>query len=269
MGLRRLTPHPQVYRIFIESFYEITNTRLLTGNRKMTIKLTIITSAILTSSIAFGAAASSSEFRDLAYYPEYESAASDIDMLNAELGLDETADVAQPSEQQQNNEVIVEAAPVLAQPSASTQPVLTQIDETTVVFEQTSVTTTTAAPATAVTEAAVTAPKADVSDNTATTSIDIAQPFGIIAEEENLAFAEAAISDNELDEYRGAYTSETLNLSNLDAVLFNNQNKGGLTGSNSISENGLGNASGLISVIQNTGNNVIIQSSTILNVAFD
>jgi parallel beta-helix repeat protein len=37
------------------------------------------------------------------------------------------------------------------------------------------------------------------------------------------------------------------------------------TGSNSISENSFSNSSGIPIVIQNSGNNVLIQNSTILN----
>lgn len=52
---------------------------------------------------------------------------------------------------------------------------------------------------------------------------------------------------------------------NLDAVLENNSASNLSTGNNSVSDGAFSNSTGLPMVIQNSGNNVIIQNSTILN----
>lgn len=42
-----------------------------------------------------------------------------------------------------------------------------------------------------------------------------------------------------------------------------------VTGANNIADGSFANASGIVSVVQNTGANVLIQSATIVNVQFD
>jgi hypothetical protein len=51
----------------------------------------------------------------------------------------------------------------------------------------------------------------------------------------------------------------------LNATLFDNSAKGNVTGHNTITEGAFVGASGLPTVIQNSGNNVIIQNGTVLN----
>jgi hypothetical protein len=51
----------------------------------------------------------------------------------------------------------------------------------------------------------------------------------------------------------------------LNAKLFDNAAIGNVTGHNTITEGAFAGASGLPTVIQNSGNNVIIQSGTVLN----
>lgn len=58
----------------------------------------------------------------------------------------------------------------------------------------------------------------------------------------------------------------TLNTNQLNAKLFNNSAAENVTGNNTITGNAFAGASGLPTVIQNSGNNVIIQSGTVLNV---
>jgi hypothetical protein len=44
---------------------------------------------------------------------------------------------------------------------------------------------------------------------------------------------------------------------------------GGITGNNIIGNGSISNTSGLVNVIQNSGNNVVIQSSTTVNMTFN
>jgi hypothetical protein len=72
----------------------------------------------------------------------------------------------------------------------------------------------------------------------------------------------------ELGEYRGGEIVKKLNINELNAYSSGNQVLGETTtGSNAIDSafNGL---NGIASVVQNSGNNVIIQGSTIINVEF-
>jgi len=77
------------------------------------------------------------------------------------------------------------------------------------------------------------------------------------------------IVDNELEQNRGAGASDVFNLSNLSATLSNNSASNTTSGNNNISSGALAGVNGIASVIQNSGNNVVIQSSTIVNVTFD
>ncbi|MGJ0516798.1 MAG: hypothetical protein ACR65O_13740 [Methylomicrobium sp.] len=72
----------------------------------------------------------------------------------------------------------------------------------------------------------------------------------------------------ELDIARGreGITDITLNLQNAQAIIKNSQATNNINGSNWIDGSSFANASGITSVIQNTGNNVIIQDATIISV---
>lgn len=74
-----------------------------------------------------------------------------------------------------------------------------------------------------------------------------------------------AIPDAQLSENRGGYTLE-LNTNSLSATLNDNTATNNVTGSNYINGGAFSGASGLPTVIQNSGNNVLIQNATILNV---
>lgn len=89
--------------------------------------------------------------------------------------------------------------------------------------------------------------------------ISQAQP----AEEEFLQ--SASVSDSELDKTRGTFDAETLGAAVLEATTVNNAVNGGVTGSNTVTEGSFGNAHGVVSLIQNSGNNVIIQNATVVN----
>lgn len=89
----------------------------------------------------------------------------------------------------------------------------------------------------------------------------------------SLGDAESGVSLQELGENRAKAMLE------IDKVFINEQELNGsvsgnsavntYSGDNIIDGNAFGNASGLINSIQNTGNNVLIQSATILNVSIE
>lgn len=72
-----------------------------------------------------------------------------------------------------------------------------------------------------------------------------------------------AVSDGELASQRGTFNPSTSSF--LFADSSNNVAINSVTGQNNISDSAFNNASGVVSVIQNTGNNVVIQSSTVVN----
>jgi hypothetical protein len=77
------------------------------------------------------------------------------------------------------------------------------------------------------------------------------------------ALEASVLSDSVLAEQRGG--TETHNQNNVAGTVTDNVASQLTTGSNSISENSFSNSSGIPIVIQNSGNNVLIQNSTILN----
>lgn len=84
------------------------------------------------------------------------------------------------------------------------------------------------------------------------------------AKPEDDTFQTASMSSEDLDENRGAYNPNSA--SYLLASSSNNSVNNSVTGGNVISEGAFNSSSGLVNVIQNSGNNVLIQSSTIVNV---
>lgn len=74
----------------------------------------------------------------------------------------------------------------------------------------------------------------------------------------------ATIGDDVLDVSRGGHV-EINNTNNVDATLYDNQAIGNITGQNQITTGAFAGSNGMNTVIQNSGNNVIIQSATILN----
>ena len=75
------------------------------------------------------------------------------------------------------------------------------------------------------------------------------------------------VSLDKLDQERGK--GGILNVTNnthLEAILTNNYNSDSVTGNNTIDTGSFNEAAGVFSIIQNTGNNVIIQDSTIITV---
>lgn len=73
------------------------------------------------------------------------------------------------------------------------------------------------------------------------------------------------VPDDQLARHRGGADTRVLNLMDIEAALRNNSARANVSGNNSVSTGAFSNASGLATVIQNSGNNVIIQNATILN----
>lgn len=75
---------------------------------------------------------------------------------------------------------------------------------------------------------------------------------------------DAAVSDDMLAGQRGM--ALITNTNDLDAALYSNSATDVVTGTNVVSDGSLANNSGMSTVIQNSGNNVLIQSAVILNI---
>lgn len=82
-----------------------------------------------------------------------------------------------------------------------------------------------------------------------------------------LFYESLAIGNESLDEIRGtALNPEVLGIAIFDAISENNTSNGTISGGNIINAGAFSQSSGMSTVIQNSGNNVLIQSATILNV---
>lgn len=82
-----------------------------------------------------------------------------------------------------------------------------------------------------------------------------------------LSLGADALSSEGLADLRGG-AEVVVNNQALDGLVRDNQAYNLTTGGNLISEGAFAGSSGLSTVIQNSGNNVLIQNSTILNVQF-
>ena len=69
-----------------------------------------------------------------------------------------------------------------------------------------------------------------------------------------------------LDQQRGGASTQVFNDMELDGVVADNRAVDVVTGTNTISSGALSGASGLPLIVQNSGNNVLIQNATIVNV---
>lgn len=80
----------------------------------------------------------------------------------------------------------------------------------------------------------------------------------------------APMAVDALDDLRGGSNNRntTTNLSDLDGRVDGNTATGIVTGTNLVDGGAFGNAAGLSTIIQNSGNNVLIQNSTIVSVQF-
>jgi hypothetical protein len=77
-----------------------------------------------------------------------------------------------------------------------------------------------------------------------------------------------AVPDNDLENARGREGIDitAINNMNVQATLTGNVANNSITGTNIIDHGAFAGSGGMFSVIQNSGNNVIIQDSTIVNV---
>ncbi len=170
------------------------------------------------------------------------------------------------------------AAPVEAVEITSTEDAAPMVESDLAAAEEATVETAPAAQAEetlAAVEATVTdtAPAAAGDETAATIEALPAMPSEEIATATETPAAEepredqfaSAVTNDELSTFRGGFGSTILNSSML-ATLQGNQAVNTVSGENSIADGALNNVSGLTNIIQNSGNNVIIQSSFQVNV---
>jgi hypothetical protein len=96
-------------------------------------------------------------------------------------------------------------------------------------------------------------------------------PAALPAQAEELAGLPASVlSDHELTGARGGDGLNLVQLSELseNATLSGNTVNGAITGNNMISDGAFAGTNGFATVIQNSGNHVIIQDALILNLTF-
>ena len=97
-------------------------------------------------------------------------------------------------------------------------------------------------------------------------SVDVASTENTANTESDDSTFESAslVSTEDMEENRGAFSP--VNTSYLLGTSSNNSVTNSVTGGNVIADGAFDSSSGLVNVIQNSGNNVLIQSSTIVNV---
>lgn len=77
-------------------------------------------------------------------------------------------------------------------------------------------------------------------------------------------FSSAPVSEKTLDHQRGG--TNTMNDMELDGVVGNNHASNLVTGQNIVTDGSLTGNAGLTTVVQNSGNNVLVQNATIVNI---
>lgn len=95
------------------------------------------------------------------------------------------------------------------------------------------------------------------------TDIDTPAHAEAAAAEPEAMLGEVTMSDEQLDRLRGRQT--VFNSNDVDGQLYNNDAIANVTGSNFVTDGSFTNMSGFSTVIQNSGNNVLIQNATVLN----
>jgi hypothetical protein len=114
----------------------------------------------------------------------------------------------------------------------------------------------------------VTAPEAPAAAPAAPAAATAANAPGATAQPRD-PLAAAVIEDSQLNSARGGAESVnanvTLNTNTSSGNVTGNVATNLTTGSNNLSDSAFSNSAGVPIVIQNTGNNVLIQNSTILN----
>ena len=87
-----------------------------------------------------------------------------------------------------------------------------------------------------------------------------------VSDQDMSMFGSAAMADEQLDQLRGRQT--VFNSNDVDGQLYNNEAVSNVTGSNFVTDGSFSGMSGFSTVIQNSGNNVLIQNATVLNLQF-
>jgi hypothetical protein len=87
-----------------------------------------------------------------------------------------------------------------------------------------------------------------------------------LKDEGEFMLAPAAMADEQLDQMRGRQTVSNSN--DVDGLLYNNEAVSNVTGSNFVTDGSFAGMTGFSTVIQNSGNNVLIQNATVLNLQF-
>jgi len=77
-----------------------------------------------------------------------------------------------------------------------------------------------------------------------------------------------AVSQDTLAEQRGGDDEGVLNIVHVTGEVTDNSATNVVTGANHIQDGSFANSSGIMSVVQNTGANVLIQNATVVNVQF-
>ncbi|MCB1939981.1 MAG: hypothetical protein KDF24_10950 [Rhodocyclaceae bacterium] len=82
-----------------------------------------------------------------------------------------------------------------------------------------------------------------------------------------MSLGTAPVADSALEKRRGG--TETLNDMDLDGVVAGNHASNLVTGQNIVTDGSLSGNAGLATVVQNSGNNVLIQNATIVNIRLE
>ena len=101
--------------------------------------------------------------------------------------------------------------------------------------------------------------------------IALALPLCALADDESASLPDALgepVSTETLAEQRGGDDEFVHNTIRVNGTVTDNSATNVVTGANSIADGSFQNSSGIMSVVQNTGANVLIQSATIVNVQF-
>jgi len=97
--------------------------------------------------------------------------------------------------------------------------------------------------------------------------IALVLPLGAWADDDSAPLGEP-VSTETLAEQRGGDDEFVHNTITVNGTVTDNTANNVVTGANSIADGSFASSSGIMSVVQNTGTNVLIQSATIVNVQF-
>ena len=97
--------------------------------------------------------------------------------------------------------------------------------------------------------------------------IALALPLAARADDESASLG-SPVSTETLAEQRGGDDEFVHNTITVNGTVTDNTASNVVTGANSIADGSFASSSGIMSVVQNTGANVLIQSATIVNVQF-